>query len=103
MFDPSVLLEEQEKYPIVVKIEDKIDIRSDMKYLYKFEELLKEKKGKTKEEEAEELERKNNNLEKKMLLLKLKEKILLYLMIMLLLRKILKGKLWKNLELKICL
>ena len=61
MFDPSVLLEEQEKYPIVVKIEDKIDIRRDMKYLYKFEELLKENKGKTKEEEAEELERKNNN------------------------------------------
>ena len=74
MFDPSVLLEEQEKYPLIVKIENKTDINRDMKYLYKFEELLKEKKGKTKEEEAEELERKNNNLEKKNVTFKVERK-----------------------------
>ena len=74
MFDPSVLLEEEEKYPLTVKIENKTDIHRDMKYLYKFEELLKEKKGKTKEEEAEELERKNNNLEKKNVTFKVERK-----------------------------
>jgi hypothetical protein len=64
VFDPSLLLEEKEKYPMTCKIEDKIDIKRDIAYLDKFEKLIKEMKGKSKEEEEEELEKKNNNLAK---------------------------------------
>ena len=64
VFDPSLLLEEKEKYPMTCKIENKIDIKRDIAYLDKFENLIKEMKGKSKEEEAEELEKKNSNLAK---------------------------------------
>ena len=64
VFDPSLLLEEKEKYPMTCKIENKIDIKRDIAYLDKFERLIKEMKGKSKEEEEEELEKKNNNLAK---------------------------------------
>ena len=64
VFDPSLLIEEKEKYPMTCKIENKIDIKRDIAYLDKFERLIKEMKGKSKEEEAEELEKKNNNLAK---------------------------------------
>ena len=102
VFDPSLLLEEKEKYPMTCKIENKIDIKRDIAYLDKFENLIKEMKGKSKEEEAEELEKKNSNLAKSVTLILIKESLYL-LMNMQVQWKMLKKKLWKNLELKICL
>ena len=61
IFDPSLLLEEQNKFNFVCKTENPIEIKHDTKYLEKFHSILRDKKGKTKEEEEEELEKKNVN------------------------------------------
>ena len=61
IFDPSLLLEEQNKFNFVCKTENPIEIKQDTKYLEKFHSILRDKKGKTKEEEEEELEKKNVN------------------------------------------
>ena len=61
IFDPSLLLEEQNKFNFVCKTENPIEIKQDTKYLEKFHSILRDKKGKTKEEEEEELEKKNIN------------------------------------------
>ena len=85
--------------------EDQEDARKELvipKYILLYQDMEVEIKQDMLQEDKDEGHEREEE-EKKMLLLKLKEKILLYLMIMLLLRKILKRKLWKNLELKICL
>ena len=61
IFDPSLLLEEQNKFNIICKTENPIEIKQDTQYLEKFHNILRDKKGKTKEEEEEELEKKNIN------------------------------------------
>ena len=61
IFDPSLLLEEQNKFNFVCKTENPIEIKQDTQYLEKFHNILRDKKGKTKEEEEEELEKKNIN------------------------------------------
>ena len=61
IFDPSLLLEEQNKFNFVCKTENPIEIKHDTIYLEKFHSILRDKKGKTKEEEEEELEKKNIN------------------------------------------
>ena len=60
IFDPSLLLEEQNKFNFVCKTENPIEIKQDTIYLEKFHSIIRDKKGKSKEEE-EELEKKNIN------------------------------------------
>ena len=66
IFNPSILIEDNEKFPIICRVSAYNDIKKDISYLHKFEKTLKDKRGKSVEEQGKEKEKlsKKNHSEK---------------------------------------
>ena len=52
IFNPSILIEENEKFPIICRVAAIKDIKKDISYLGKFEKTLKDKRGKSVDEQG---------------------------------------------------
>ncbi len=57
IFNPSILIEENEKFPIICRVSAIPDIKKDISYLGKFEKTLKDRRGKSVEEEGKKKEK----------------------------------------------